>query len=48
MIRNSDIQFQSPEAIRAFQEERMQETIRYEPGIDYFKLVFLHDLYYRA
>lgn len=32
MIRNSDIQFQSPEAIRAFQEERMQETIRYVAG----------------
>ena len=29
MIRNNRIQFASPEAIRAFQEERLRETLRY-------------------
>lgn len=29
MIRNNQIQFASPEAIRAFQEERLRETLRY-------------------
>lgn len=39
MIRNSDIQFRSQEAIRAFQEERMRETICY---------VAEHSKYYRT
>lgn len=38
MIRNSDIQFRSPEAVRAFQEERLRETIGY---------VAAHSAYYR-
>ena len=39
MIRNSDIQFHAPAEIRAFQEERMRETIAY---------VAEHSAYYRA
>ena len=44
MIRNNRIQFASPEAIRAFQEERLRETLRYlEEHSRFYREMFRHE-----